>query len=402
MTGPATTVPAKTVGVVGGGQLARMMQPAAIALGLRLRLLAEEPGMSAAQVIADTVVGDYTDAATLTRFARGVDVLTFDHEHVPTALLRDLVDAGRVVRPGPQALVYAQDKAEMRRRLTGIGAPCPAWRLCDTAADLAAFGEEHGWPLIAKTSRGGYDGHGVWKLTAPDQAGVPFHTPPEVSAGEPVHILAEEFVDFSRELSVLAVRGVDGATVVYPVSQTIQDHGICVETITPAPGLDARDQQRIHQLAADLASELDVVGVLAIELMQRADGSAVVTELAMRPHNTGHWSIDGAVTSQFENHLRAVAGLPLGETTMRQPWCVMRNVLGGSRLDLVAGLPGVLEDPGVRVQLYGKDVRPGRKVAHVTVCGSDLEEVGSRARAAAARLTGVMPASGVTIPEESD
>lgn len=394
--------PAKIVGVVGGGQLARMMQPAAIALGLRLHLLAEEPGMSAAQVIADTVVGDYTDAASLRRFARSVDVLTFDHEHVPTALLRDLVDAGTAIRPGPHALVYAQDKAEMRRRLTGIGAPCPAWRVCDTPADLVAFGEQYGWPLIAKTSRGGYDGHGVWKLTAPDQATIPFEIRPQVSAGEPVHILAEEFVDFARELSVLAVRGVDGAVVVYPVSETVQEHGICVETTTPAPGLDDRGQQRLQQLAADLASELGVVGVLAIELMQRGDGSAVVTELAMRPHNTGHWSIDGAVTSQFENHLRAVAGLPLGETTMRQPWCVMHNVLGGSRLDLVGGLPEVLTDPGVRVQLYGKEVRPGRKVGHVTVCGQDLAEVRSRARSAAASLTGQVPASGMTVPEESD
>ena len=377
----------RTIGVVGGGQLARMMQPAAIALGLRLRLLAETEGSSAAQVIADAVVGDYTDPATVAAFAAGCDAVTFDHEHVPTAILRDLASAGVAVRPGPDALVHAQDKAVMRSRLGALGVPCPAWEVVPDAAALSAFGDAHGWPVIAKTSRGGYDGKGVWKLDRPDQAGVPFAGLAGLMAGAVV--IAEEFIDFSRELSVLVARRPGGQAVAYPVSETEQTDGICTATITPAPGLGPDQVRDLSAMALRIATELDVVGVLAVELMEARDGRIVVNELAMRPHNTGHWSIDGSLTSQFENHLRAVADLPLGSTAPLAPVAVMVNVLGGSRTDLVCGLADVFaHDPAVKVQLYGKDVVPGRKVGHVTALGEDVDQVSARARRAASYLMG--------------
>lgn len=392
---------AQRIGIVGGGQLARMMHAASIGLGLRIALLAEGPDTSAAQVVADVTVGDYTDPATVLAFARGCDAVTFDHEHVPTAILRELEAAGVAVRPGPDALVHAQDKAVMRRRLTDLGVPCPAWRVVATPDELAAFADEVGWPVIAKTSRGGYDGKGVWKITDPSGARTPFEAlagplgpterqgaAPIVDGGEVV-ILAEEFVPFVRELSVLVVRRPGGETVAYPVSETVQRDGICHETTTPAPDLDPAQAAAIEQLGRRIAAELDVVGVLAVELMERPDGQVVVNELAMRPHNTGHWSIGGALTSQFENHLRAVADLPLGATAPRSPVVVMSNVLGGSRLDLRTGLATVLaENPALHVELYGKDVKPGRKVGHVTAYGDDVGAVQAAARSASDYLEG--------------
>ena len=377
--------PATTIGIIGGGQLARMMHAASIGLGVRVALLAEGPQVSAAQVVRDVEVGDYTDAPTVTRFAERCDVVTFDHEHVPTPILRDLVEAGVAVRPGPEALVHAQDKAVMRRRLSAMGVPCPVFEVVDTPADLADFGRRHGWPVIAKTSRGGYDGKGVWKLDGPAEVGDPFLHP--LRPG--VRIIAEEYVDFARELSALVARRPGGEAVAYPISESVQTAGICTATITPAPGLDDESARACQEMALRIAAELDVVGILAVELMQRPDGRVLVNELAMRPHNTGHWTIDAARTSQFENHLRAVADLPLGSTTMTAAWAVMVNVLGGARADLLQGLAGCLSaDPDLRVQLYGKDVVPGRKVGHVTTVGDDLEPTLARAWRAAHHLMG--------------
>ncbi|MBO0810509.1 MAG: 5-(carboxyamino)imidazole ribonucleotide synthase [Microlunatus sp.] len=370
------------VGIIGAGQLARMLHQASIGLGIRVKLLAETADSSAAQVIADVRVGDYTDPATVRDFAAGCDVVTFDHEHVPTDLLRQLEAAGVAVRPGPGALVHAQDKAVMRARLGAMGIPCPANRVVSSAAELIAFGDEIGWPVIAKTTRGGYDGKGVFKIDSADQADRPF-----VSGAA---ILAEEFIAFSRELSALVVRSPSGQAVAYPVTETVQTDGICTETTTPAPGLTEDQAIGCQRIALQIAHDLEVTGVLAVELMQRPDGSVVVNELAMRPHNTGHWSIDGSVTSQFENHLRAVLDLPLGDPTAREPWTVMVNVLGGSVSDLPAALLHCFaRDPRLRVQLYGKEVKPGRKVGHVTAYGDDLDSVRRRARHAADYLMGV-------------
>lgn len=375
------------VGIIGGGQLARMMQQAAIGLGIEIRLLAEGADVSAAQVVPLTTVGDYTHLGSLESFASGCDVITFDHEHVPTRHLRALQD--RVaVRPGPEPLEFAQDKARMRERLSELDVPCPAFAICRTPQELTAFGETRGWPVIAKTSRGGYDGKGVWKLSGPGETQLPFDAKPEISAGEEVVILAEEFIDFERELSVIAVRSARQA-VVYPVSETLQRSGVCVETITPAPRLPAEQASALQELGLRIAGELGVIGVLAVELMQARDGRILVNELAMRPHNTGHWSIDGARTSQFENHIRAVLGLPLGAPDMICPVAVMDNVLGGAEQDLTGALQHVFaRDREIAVHLYGKDVRPGRKVGHVTACDTDLGTAVSRARHAARYLMG--------------
>ena len=377
-----------TVAIAGGGQLARMMQQAAIPLGIDVRLLAEGPDVSAAQVVPHTTVGDYRDLDTLLAFVDGADALTFDHEHVPTAHLERLAQLC-AVRPGAEALVFAQDKARMRARMTELGVACPGHAICDTPADLAAFGDEFGWPIIAKTSRGGYDGKGVWKLDDATQAGEPFEGLAETSAGEKVLIVAEEFIDFSRELSAIVVRSPSGQVVAYPISETRQADGICVETITPAPGLDDDEASRLQEMAIRIATELGVAGVLAVELMQARDGRIVVNELAMRPHNTGHWSIDGARTSQFENHIRAVLNLPLGSPELRDPVVVMANVLGGAEEDLTGALQHVFaRDRAARVHLYGKEVKAGRKVGHVTCSGTDLDDVRRRAWHAANYLMG--------------
>jgi 5-(carboxyamino)imidazole ribonucleotide synthase len=373
-----------TVGIIGGGQLARMMYAASIGLGVKVRLLAEAAETSAATVVPDVTVGDYTDPQTVRNFAAQCDVVTFDHEHVPTGLLRDLESAGVSLRPGPTALIHAQDKVIMRDRLSAMGAPCPLNRVVSDEAALIAFGAQNGWPVIAKTSRGGYDGKGVWRIGSAAQAAEPFTGLPA-----DVQIIAEEFVDFTRELSALVVRSPSGQAAAYPISESVQRNGICVETITPAPGLPDPEATGAQELALTIASELGVVGVLAVELMQRADGSVVVNELAMRPHNTGHWTIDGAHTSQFENHLRAVLDLPLGDPTARVPWTVMANILGGAVEDLPSALLHCFaRDRRLRVQLYGKQVRAGRKVGHVTTFGVDLDGTRRRAQQAAAYLRG--------------
>ncbi|MFE5333775.1 5-(carboxyamino)imidazole ribonucleotide synthase [Embleya sp. NPDC056575] len=370
------------VGMVGGGQLARMTHQAAIPLGARFRVLAASPSESAAQVVGDVVLGSEDDLADLRRFAQDCAVVTFDHEQVPTALLEALEADGVAVRPSSRALVHAQDKGVMRARLAEIGVPCPRNRIVADPAEVAAFAAEvGGWPVVLKTTRGGYDGKGVWIVRDEDEAAVPF------AAGVPV--LAEEKVDFTRELAACVVRSPHGQAVAYPVVESIQVDGVCREVIAPAPDLSEERAVEAQRIALSIAGELDVTGHLAVELFETADGRILVNELAMRPHNSGHWSIDGAVTSQFENHLRAVLDLPLGDPRARAPWTVMVNVLGGDYSDMYRPYLHVMaRDPGVKVHMYGKDVKPGRKVGHVTVCGDDLADVRERARHAADYLRG--------------
>jgi 5-(carboxyamino)imidazole ribonucleotide synthase len=370
------------VGVVGGGQLARMMQPPAVALGVRLRLLADAVDDSAAQVVPDTVVGDYRDLPTLLAFARTCDVVTFDHEHVPTEHLDALLGAGATVRPGPTALVHAQDKGTMRRRLVDLGAPVPRWSTVGGLADVVAFAESgEGWPVVLKATRGGYDGKGVWPVDDADEADW------VLSHDQVPGFLVEERVGFTRELAALVARSPSGQAVAYPVVETVQVDGICREVYAPAAVSDEH-AVAAQQVALRLAGALDVVGVLAVELFD-TPGGVLVNELAMRPHNSGHWTIDGAVTSQFENHLRAVLDLPLGDPSALAPHTVMVNVLGGDLPDVYpAYLHCMARDPGLRVHMYGKDVRPGRKIGHVTVLGADLDDLKSRARHAAEYLRG--------------
>ncbi|GAB3028821.1 N5-carboxyaminoimidazole ribonucleotide synthase [Nocardioides flavus (ex Wang et al. 2016)] len=374
---------APTLAVVGGGQLARMMAQPAIALGLPLRLLAEAEGVSAAQVIPDHIVGDYTDLPTLRRVTAGARVVTFDHEHVPTEHLHALEDDGLAVRPGPGALVHAQDKAVMRRRLAELDVPCPRNAVVTSTADVEAFG----LPCVLKTTRGGYDGKGVWVVRALDEAQVAF----DAAAEAGVQVLAEELVDFRRELSALVARSPSGQAAAYPVVTSTQLDGICHEVIAPAPDLAPALAGEAQEIALRVAGALDVTGILAVELFETTDGRILVNELAMRPHNTGHWTQDGAVTSQFENHLRAVMDLPLGSPAPRNRWTVMVNILGGPTDSghLYDGLPHAMaRDPHLRVHLYGKDLRPGRKVGHVNAYGDDLEDCLERARHAAAWFRG--------------
>lgn len=374
---------APTLAVIGGGQLARMMAQPAIALGLPLRLLAEAEGVSAAQVIPDQLVGDHTDLATLRRVTDGAAVVTFDHEHVPTDHLHALEAAGVAVRPGPDALVHAQDKAVMRRRLADLDVPCPRNAVVTTTAEV----EEFGLPCVLKTTRGGYDGKGVWVVREPAGAQEAF----DAAAAAGVEVLAEELVDFRRELSALVARSPSGQAAAYPVVASTQLDGICHEVVAPAPDLAPALAGQAQEIALRIAGALDVTGILAVELFETTDGRILVNELAMRPHNTGHWTQDGAVTSQFENHLRAVMDLPLGSPAPRARWTVMVNVLGGptDAGHLYDGLPHAMaRDPQLRVHLYGKDLRPGRKVGHVNAYGDDLEDCLERARHAAAWLRG--------------
>ncbi len=369
--------------MIGGGQLARMMAEPAAALGIPLRLLAEAEGVSAAQVIVDHEVGDYTDLAALRKITDGCAAVTFDHEHVPTEHLHALAADGLAVHPGPDALVHAQDKGVMREALARLDVPCPRNAIVTDAADVAAFG----FPCVIKTTRGGYDGKGVWFVEAEDDCAEAFAT----AARTGVRILAEELVDFRRELSALVARSPSGQVAAWPVVASEQRDGICREVIAPAPDLAPELSVQAQQIAMTIAGELGVTGVLAVELFETTDGRVLVNELAMRPHNTGHWTQDGSVTSQFENHLRAVLDLPLGAPDARARWTVMVNILGGQdgTARLYDGYPHALaRDPFLKVHLYGKGMRPGRKVGHVNAYGDDLADCLERARHAAAWFAG--------------
>jgi 5-(carboxyamino)imidazole ribonucleotide synthase len=373
--GPPVVGP-PVVGMVGGGQLARMTHQAAIALGLSLRVLAERADDGAALVVHDVELGAPDDLAALTRFAKACDVVTFDHEHVPSSVLQALEHDGVVTRPSSAALVYAQDKLAQRRRLSELGIPVPAYAEVREPADVAAFAADHGWPVVLKAVRGGYDGRGVWFVGSP---------PDTMPA---VEVYAEQKVPPVHELAVQVARRPSGEMRAWPVVETVQDQGICVEVIAPAPRLSPGLAADAERIALRLAEELDVVGVMAVELFE-APGGLLVNELAMRPHNSGHWSIEGSRTSQFDQHLRAVLDWPLGDTSPVLPVVVMANVLGGAATDLAQTLPVTLaSEPAVSVHLYGKAARPGRKLGHVTAMGTDVVATRARARRAAALLRG--------------
>jgi 5-(carboxyamino)imidazole ribonucleotide synthase len=369
------------VGVIGGGQLARMMIAPAVELGLDLRVLAEEEGMAAS--LAATAVGDYRDAATVLAFARDVDVVTFDLEHVPQDVLAALVEAGVIVRPGPDPLRYAQDKLLMRARLHELGMPQPEWAAVSNADELQGFLDTHGGRAVVKTPRGGYDGKGVRVVSAGTEADDWFTALAEDARGGA--LLAEELVDFSRELAQQVARRPSGQMRAYPVVETVQRDGVCAEVIAPAPHGAGRLSQVASRIGLGIAEGLDVTGMLAVELFETTDERLLVNELAMRPHNSGHWTQDGAVTSQFEQHLRAVLDLPLGDPEPSAAWSVMVNILGGPETDsLDQRFAAVMEAyPAAKVHTYGKAPRPGRKVGHVTAVGEELDEVAYEARAAA-------------------
>ncbi|HXB84492.1 5-(carboxyamino)imidazole ribonucleotide synthase [Mycobacterium sp.] len=375
---PSTPTAAPLVAMVGGGQLARMTHQAAIALGQSLRVLAADVDDPAAQVSPDVVIGSHTNLDDLRRVAAGADALTFDHEHVPTELLEKLVAEGVNVAPPPQALVHAQDKLVMRRRLQALGVPVPRYAAVERGDDLdsiAAFAARVGGPMVIKVVRGGYDGRGV--RMAADLPQAREIASEYLKSGVPV--LVEERVAMRRELSALVARSPFGQGAAWPVVETVQRDGICVLVIAPALALPDDLGAAAQQLALRLAAELGVVGVLAVELFETVDGQLLVNELAMRPHNSGHWTMDGSRTSQFEQHLRAVLDYPLGDSGATVPVTVMANVLGAAQT------PTMTVDerlhhlfarmPDARVHLYGKGERPGRKIGHVNLLGSDTAEV---------------------------
>jgi 5-(carboxyamino)imidazole ribonucleotide synthase len=369
---------APLVAMVGGGQLARMTHQAAIALGQSLRVLAESDGDPAAQVTPDVVIGSHTDLDALRRVADGAAALTFDHEHVPAELLEKLVAEGVNVAPPPQALVHAQDKIVMRRRLEALGAPVPRYAAVESPDDLdgiAAFARLVGGPIVVKASRGGYDGRGV--QIAADAAEARKIASQYLDSGVPV--LVEERVAMRRELSALVARSPFGQGAAWPVVETVQRDGINVQVVAPAPDLPDDSAAAAQRLALGLAAELEVVGVLAVELFETVEGKLLVNELAMRPHNSGHWTMDGSRTSQFEQHLRAVLDYPLGATDAIAPVTVMANVLGAAQtpeMTLDERLHHLFARmPDARVHLYGKEERPGRKIGHINFLGDEAAEL---------------------------
>ena len=390
------------VGMVGGGQLARMTHQSAIALGQSLRVLSIGPDESAALVAADVELGSHLDLDALLAFARGCDVVTFDHEHVPTDHIRAMVAAGHTVHPGADALQYAQDKTLMRERLAATGLPVPAFAVVPAGSDVPSavekFAQAHGWPVVVKTARGGYDGRGVWVLAAPGAVVGPDPVLPSDLAGD---LLLETFVPMKRELAAVVARSPFGQAAAWPVVETVQRDGICVEVIAPAPGLHPDIAAAAARIALQIAGDLDVVGVLAVELFEvvpspGAPDGLLINELAMRPHNSGHWSMDGSVTSQFEQHLRAVLDYPLGRTDAIAPYTVMGNVLGGADDSAPGAALEIGMDervhhlgarfPQVKVHLYGKAFRPGRKLGHVNISGDNLPELRRIAELAATWL----------------
>ncbi|PWV77473.1 5-(carboxyamino)imidazole ribonucleotide synthase [Nocardia neocaledoniensis] len=372
-----------TVTMVGGGQLARMTHQAAVALGQRLRVLAERPDDPAAQVTPEVVLGSHSDLSALRKAAVGSHALTFDHEHVPTEHLEVLVAEGVNVAPPPQALIFAQDKLAMRTKLSELGLPVPAFVEVTAPADAIAFGDEHGWPFVLKAVRGGYDGRGVWMPA--DAAEAERLVTEQLAHG--VQLLAEAKVDLARELSAMVARSPFGQAATWPVVETVQRNGQCAVVLAPAPGLDEDLAARAETMALELAAGLGVVGVMAVELFETHDGEILVNELAMRPHNSGHWGMDGARTGQFEQHLRAVLDYPLGDTTPLAPVTVMANILGAPEaptMSMDERLHHLFARlPEAKVHLYGKGERPDRKIGHVNILGDDVTETREKAERAA-------------------
>nr|WP_280472956.1 5-(carboxyamino)imidazole ribonucleotide synthase [Nocardia asiatica] len=372
-----------TVTMIGGGQLARMTHQAAIALGQRLRVLAENPDDPAAQVSPEVVLGSHTDLTALRKAAVGSHALTFDHEHVPTEHLEALVAEGVNVQPPPHALVYAQDKLAMRVKLSALGLPVPAFTAVTSVDDAVRFGEEHEWRIVLKAVRGGYDGRGVWMPESAEAAAS--IVTDQLAHG--VQLLAEAKIDLRRELSAMVARSPFGQAATWPVVETVQRKGQCAVVIAPAPDLPEDTAAEAETMALNLAGALGVVGVMAVELFETAEGKLLVNELAMRPHNSGHWGMDGARTGQFEQHLRAVLDYPLGDTAPLAPVTVMANILGAPQA------PAMSMDerlhhlfariPQAKVHLYGKGERPDRKIGHVNILGDDVAEVREKAERAA-------------------
>jgi len=377
-----------------------MCQPPAVGLSITLSVLAQSADACAALVVPYSSVGKHTDVEAARAFARECDVVTFDHEHVPAEVLSALEADGVVLHPSPAALVFAHDRLAMRRRLSDLGVACPRWAQVRDTAALQAFGDEVGWPVVVKIPRGGYDGTGARVAGSPDDVAdwlgdagrdVARDGGPFVDG-----LLAEEKVDVVRELTALVARSPSGQGCAWPVVETARSDGSCTQVLAPAPGLAPVLAAVVTAAALRIAGELGVTGVMAVEMFEvrdarTGDPAYLVNELAMRPHTSGNWSIDGAVTSQFEQHLRAVLDLPLGDTRPLARWTVTGNVVGGDYGDLYSAYRHLMaRDPALKIHLYGKGVRPGRTIGHVNVSGNDLDDLRARATHASEYLQGVI------------
>jgi 5-(carboxyamino)imidazole ribonucleotide synthase len=370
-----------------------MAGEAASALGLSMAVLAEHPDDAACGVAAEVLLGSPFVAADLRAFAARCDVLTFDHEQVDLELVAEVAAGGTVVRPGAATLELAVDKARMRTVLDQAGVPVPAYLVVDAgpgALDaVERFAATHGWPVIVKAARGGYDGKGVWPVADRAEAAAVL----ENVAGQ---VVVEELLPLSAELAVVVARRPSGASAAWPAVETAQVGGVCREVLVPgrisADLLDAASA--LGQKVAEIAGG---VGVMAVELFW-SGGRLLVNEVATRPHNSGHWTMEGAVTSQFENHVRSVLDMPLGSTAPQHPQVASVNVFGGpDGADPAQLLARGLAVEGAHVHLYGKSARPGRKLGHVTVCGDEADVVRARAWSAAIALGTPLP-DGIDLP----
>ncbi len=374
---------ARTVGIVGAGQLARMMAQAAIPLEIRLVLLAASETDGAAKVVPDVLVGSPDDPDKVRELAERVDVLTFDHELVDPEFLAQLESEGVSVWPSAATMALAQNKRRQRTELGELGLPIPAWAEIETADDVIAFGQQHGWPVVLKASRGGYDGRGVWMIDGPGEvAGIVAEAQ---NAG--LTLLVEEKVPLDLELAVLTARRPNGDIAIWEPVETVQRNGMCNELVVPVKA-DPRIVAEAVRLARKIVEHVQPVGVLAIEFFV-SNGKVLINELAPRPHNSGHWTIEGSQTSQFEQHLRAILDLPLGDTTLTSPVIATENILGPQNgADPSDSLSVAMHIRGANIHLYGKEARPGRKLGHVTVLGNERDESRQRASLAVQQLTG--------------
>ena len=358
------------VGVIGSGQLAQMMLAPAAALGIDFISLANSANDSAAQSSLH-VVGDYTDLETVRKFAKNCDVVTFEHELIPLSIIKTLENEGVKFLPSSNAFQYSQDKALMREKLAHL--PNPKWQVVTQAPDWQ-------YPAIAKSISGGYDGRGVWKVNSKEELAELLKEVPK--------LLLEELIDFDFEIAVMVARSPHGQAATWSPTRTVQRDGICIETVTPVPEFNETQSLAAQNLALQIAEEIKLVGVMAVEMFVKGE-QLFINELALRPHNSGHWTIEGAATSQFEQHLRAILDLPLGETAMVAKWAVMGNILGGAKSDMYRPyLHLMARTPALKFHQYRKEVRPGRKIGHVTITGDNLVELRQEVDHALAYMSG--------------
>lgn len=372
------------IGFIGAGQLARMSAAPAIALDLRLAVLASDPSECAAQVIPNVTIGRPDDWNAVIEFASRCDVVTFDHELVDTALIDELESRGHVMRPSADVMRLSQSKRLQREWFGSMGLPIPEFLVVDrNRQGVEDVLRTTGFPVIVKADRGGYDGRGVWLVHGSEE----LERLLSDLERRGITPLLEARVDLQRELAIQVARTPSGETRCYPMVETIQVDGMLRELIAPAPGAEHL-QDAAREIGERIASECSVMGLLAVELFE-VDGRLVINEIATRPHNSGHASIEGSTTSQFEQHLRAVMDLPLGATAPTAPWAVTVNIVGGPMGGpTMAQVERVLAMDGVHIHLYGKESRPGRKIGHLTVLGADLDSTRATARDAASIMNG--------------